>query len=84
MKLKEYGSQGVFIPCAPLRSTTAIVCWDSWDTPPAQLHSGIHTPWTDRCKNISLPQTSFAGSNQCYQSINGVQIFLRKVVNWIS
>ena len=44
---------------------------------PTPLHAGIHTPcpiacldthipmnrMTDRCKNITLPQTSFAGGN---------------------
>ena len=41
------------------------VCWGGVSAP---LHAGIHPPpvdrMTDRCKNITLPQTSFAGGNK--------------------
>ena len=39
-----------------------------------QVHAGIHTPppvnrMTDRCKNITLSQISFAGGKKCCQQV---------------
>ena len=61
-------------PPAPLHSgihTTPrpIAFWDTHPVP-APLYAGIHTSppsmdrMTDTCKNITLPQTSFAGGNK--------------------
>ena len=66
---------GVYIPLSPEADTPLtqrqippcpIACWDTpplsiacWDTPLPPVNT-----MTDRCKNITLPQTSFAGGNQ--------------------
>ena len=55
-------------------------------THPLPLHVGIHPPlnrMTDRCKNITLPQTSFAGGNYtrkmcvytCFREVLAVKTF---------
>ena len=46
---------GIAPPCKACWDTTCNACWDS--TPPVNR-------MTSRCKNITLPQTSFAGSNK--------------------
>ena len=50
--------------CKACWDTTCNACWDS--TPPLQGMLGYHPPvnrMTNTCKNITLPQTSFAGGN---------------------
>ena len=60
--------------CKACWDTTCKACWDTPRRPaarhaviPPAMHAGIPTPppfvnrMTDRCKNITLPQTSFAG-----------------------
>ena len=42
----------------------------------ALLHAGIHPSVNripDRCKNITLPQTSFAGGNKCKTAVLKIQ-----------
>ena len=40
---------------------------------PAQVSSPVNR-MTDRCKNITLPQTSFAGGNKNYECTNLIEI----------
>ena len=51
--------------CTPSRSR---------EKQPCQLHAGMHPPpvnrISDRCKNIAMSQTSFAGRNNCYDLSN--------------